>query len=44
MLNALDMALDEMDITLYNFLPTSLDRGSTEYLRNKCIGCGLVPV
>ena len=22
----------KLDITLYNFLPTSLDRGSTEYL------------
>jgi len=40
----LDTALDEMKITLYNFLPTSLDRGSTEYLGDKCIRCGLVPV
>jgi len=33
----------QMDITLCNYLPTSLDCGSIEYLRDKCIGCGLVP-
>ena len=47
-LKALDIGLDEMDMTLYNFLPTSLDRGSTKYLglyvRDKCIGSGLLPV
>jgi len=35
----------KLDITLYNFLPTTLDCGSTEYtVRDKCIGCGHVPV
>ena len=34
----------DIGLTLYDFIPTSLDRGSTEYLRDKCIELGLVPM